>query len=290
VKAESLELELVGIAVDASCAGGSAVGRVDEASEGAAVLLGKRVLVGPYDACGQCEVCRRGGAPVCPLGKARGAIGSRLRAATRWLVTLGDGLDLPVPHAAAVAGDVTTAYTLYARTGLSPREPVVLLGTSPVTRFLVEILRAKAITPVVVIDAGAPDAWRDWLLAKGAAVVSAGESSLVAAVTATIAAQGQGAKPLRLIVAGAADQTALPLAVSLAGPRSTLTVLATPSDAALPARLLAHELTIIGVAGPHSDLVVEAAAMCVRGDIDLAGGVVVGEASDPTRSAVRPVG
>jgi D-arabinose 1-dehydrogenase-like Zn-dependent alcohol dehydrogenase len=287
VKAESLELELAGIAVEASHAGGSAVGRVDEASEGSAVLLGKRVLVGPFDACGQCEVCRRGGAPVCPLGKARGVVGSRLRAATRWLVTLDEGLDLPVPHAAAVAGDVTTAYTLYARTGLTPREPVVLVGTNAITRFLVEILRAKAITPVVIIDANEPAGWRDWLLAKGAAAVSAGASALGAAVTATIAAQGQGAKPLRLI---ATDPAALPVAISLAGPRSTLTVLATVSDIALPARLLAHELAIIGVAGPHPDLVVEAAAMCVRGDIDLAGGVVVGDATDPTRSAVRPAG
>jgi D-arabinose 1-dehydrogenase-like Zn-dependent alcohol dehydrogenase len=287
VNAASLELELVGISVEATATSGSAVGRVDEASEGAAVLLGKRVLVGPFDACGQCEVCRRGGAPVCPLGKARGAIGSRLRAATRWLVTLGDGLDLPVPAAAAVAGDVTTAYTLYARTGLSPREPVVIVGTTAVTRFLVEILRAKAITPVVVVEPSAPPEWRDWLLAKGAAAVSGAEPSLASAITATIAAQGQGAKPLRLI---ATDPAALSIAVSLAGPRSTLTVLATVSDAALPARLLAHELTIVGVAGPHPDLVVEAAAMCVRGEIDLASGVVVGDATDATRSAVRPVG
>lgn len=288
MKAESLELELVGIAVEAVHSSGAAVGRVDEASEGAAVLVGKRVLVGPYDACGQCEVCRRGGAPVCPLGNARGAVGSRLRAATRWLVALGGDLDLPVPAAAAVAGDVTTAYTLYARTGLSPREPVVIVGTSPVTRFLVEILRAKAITPVVVVDRDAPAEWRDWLLAKGAAAVSGGEPSLGAAITATIAAQGQGAKPLRLI---ATDAAALPIAVSLAGPRSTLTVLATGADAMLPASLLARELTIIGVAGPHPDLIVEAAAMCVRGEIDLAGGVVIEHAgaSDPTRSAVRPL-
>lgn len=286
MKAESLELELVGIAVEAVHSSGAAVGRVDEASEGAAVLLGKRVLVGPFDACGQCEVCRRGGAPVCPLGKPRGAVGGRLRAATRWLVTLGGDLDLPVPAAAAVAGDVTTAYTLYARTGLSPREPVVIVGTTPVTRFLVEILRAKAITPVVVVDANASDEWRTWLLAKGAAAVSGGEHSLGAAISATIAAQGQGAKPLRLIVT---DAAALPIAVSLAGPRSTLTVLATGADATVPAGLLARELTIIGVAGPHPDLIVEAAAMCVRGEIDLVGGVIEldGGETDPVRSVVR---
>src|SRR5689334_15324695 len=123
--------------------GGAAVGRVDDASEGSAVLLGKRVLVPPSDPCGQCDVCRRGGAAVCPHAKHRTGVTGRLRVASRWVVTLGDGLDLPVPAAAAVAGDVATAYTLYARTGLSPREPVVIVGDNAITRFLVQILRAK---------------------------------------------------------------------------------------------------------------------------------------------------
>ena len=99
---------LVGIEVEAAQPGGAAVGRVDEADEHSAVLLGKRVLVGALDPCGQCDVCRRGGAPVCPLAKRR-APARRIRASTRWLVTLGDGLELPVPAAAAVAGDVTLA-------------------------------------------------------------------------------------------------------------------------------------------------------------------------------------
>lgn len=288
MKADSSELELVGIAIEAAQPGGAAVGRVDDAPEGAAVLLGKRVLISPRDACGQCEVCRRGGAAVCPLATPRGTVGPRMRAATRWLVALGDGLDLPAPAAAAVAGDVTAAYTLYARTGLSPREPVVIVGTTAVTRFLVEILRAKAITPVLVVDDAAPAGWRDWLLAKGAAVVGTDSSSLAAAVTATISAQGQGAKPLRLI---ATVPAALPLAVSLAGPRATLTVLA-PAGAPVPAldgELLARELTVIGVAAPHPDLVVEAAAMCVKGEIDLAAGVDTGDGADPTRARVTVI-
>lgn len=275
------ELELVGIEVEASQPGGAAVGRVDDAPEGAAVLLGKRVLVGPLDACGQCEVCRRGGAPVCPLATRRESTGARIRAATRWLTTLGDGLDLPLPAAAAVAGDVTTAYTLYARTGLSPRDPVVIVGGNAITRFLVEILRAKAITPVVVCDAD--DAFAQWLLEKGAAVVSARSPSLASAVSAAIAAQGQGAKPLRLVVT---EPAAVPIASMLAGPRSTLTVLAGGELPALSPELYAREVTVIGVAGPHPDLVVEAAAACVKGEIDLAGGVVVDDVPDPTRARV----
>jgi D-arabinose 1-dehydrogenase-like Zn-dependent alcohol dehydrogenase len=289
VKADASELELVGIALEAAQPSGAAVGRVDDAPEGAAVLLGKRVLIAPRDACGQCEVCRRGGAAVCPFATARGDAGRpRLRAATRWLVALGNGLDLPVPAAAAVAGDVTAAYTLYARTGLSPREPVVIVGTTAVTRFLVEILRAKAITPVVVVDDAAPAGWREWLLGKGAAAVGGDAAALAPAVNVTIAAQGQGTKPLRLI---ATDPAALPIALSLAGPRASLTVLAGEGSTIPPlaGELFAREVTVIGVAGPHPDLVVEAAAMCVKGEIDLVAGTDASDGTDPTRARVRTI-
>ena len=276
---EAPKAELVGIAVLAAQPTGAAVGTVDDASEGAAILLGKRVLIGPIDACGQCEVCRRGGAAVCPFAKKREA-GRRMRAMSRWLVALGDGLELPLPAAAAVAGDVATAYTLYARTGLASRDPVVIVGANAVTRFLVEIVRAKGITPTVVVDGAG--AWADWLLGKGAAVVH-GED-VHAAVTAAIAAQGVGARPWRVI---ATEAEAVPRAAALAGPRATLTALVAADAPAVPGDLLAREVTVIGVAGPHPDLVVEAAAMCVKGEIDLEGGVGDG---DPTRAIVQLVG
>jgi threonine dehydrogenase-like Zn-dependent dehydrogenase len=254
-------LEHVGIQVLAAQPSGACVGVVDDAGEGSAVLLGKRVLVPAFDPCGQCDICRRGGAAVCPLGTRRSP-GPRVRASSRWVVALGDGLDLPVPAAAAVAGDVATAYTLYARTGLGPRDPVVITGATAVTRFLVEILRAKGLSPVVVAPRGA---WADWLLAKGCAVVNDADG-----VAAAIAAQGLGTRPLRLIATGEVERAA-----ALAGPRATLTVLA-PAPA-LPQELWSREVTVIGVAGPHPDLIVEAAAMCVKGEIDLVGGVGVGE-------------
>ncbi|HUS33310.1 MAG TPA: alcohol dehydrogenase catalytic domain-containing protein [Kofleriaceae bacterium] len=269
-RTDAANVELVGIAVEASQPSGSAVGIVDDASEGAAVMLGKRVLVGPTDPCGQCEVCRRGGAAVCPHASPRGAVGKRLRVPSRWVVALQDGLELPLPAAAAVAGDVTTAYTLYARTGLGPREPVVVLGENAVARFLVEILRGKGITPTVIVGATSDDAWRSWLLAKGAAVVSGTGDALVASVTGAVSAQGMGNRPWRVI---ATEASVVPHAAQLAGPRATLTVLADHETPALPGDLIAREVTVIGVAGPHPDLIVEAAALCVKGEIDLVGGV-----------------
>lgn len=286
MKPESLALELVGIAVEAAQPSGACVGRVDDASEGAAALLGKRVLIGPLDACGQCEVCRRGGAAVCPLATTRELpVPSRLRVSSRWVVALGDGLMLPVPAAAAVPGDIATAYTLYARTGLSSREPVVVFGVNPVARFVVEILRSKGITPTVIVD-GDPTGWRDWLLGKGAAAVRGDDASLQQTVTAAIAAQGQGARPWRVIVTDARE---LPRAAALAGPRATITVLTSGAVPALPGDVLAREVTVIGVAGPHPDLIVEAAALCVKGDIDLPGGIT-DDGSDPTRAHVVALG
>lgn len=250
------------------------VGRVVLAGD-RAQGLDRRVLVGPIDPCGECDVCRRGGAAVCPLARRRDELGARVVCAGRWLVPLEDGLALPVPAAAAVAGDVALAYTLYARTGAGPREPVVVVGGSPISRFLIEILLAKGIAPTAV---AAPGPWADWLAGKGV-VVASDRASL----TATLAAQSFGTRPWR-VICGA--PVAVPEAVELAGPRSTLTLLASASLPAISGEVLAREVTIIGVAGAHPDLVVEAAAMCVKGEIDLAGGTTI-DATDPLRTRVR---
>ena len=248
------------------------------AQASAQVLSGRRVLFGPIDPCGECEVCRRGGAPVCPLARRRGESGRLVVAAGRWLVALGDGLELPLPAGAAVPGSVAIAYTLYARTGAAPREPVVVVGATPVTRFLIEILLAKGIAPAVVADP-AHTAWIDWLLAKGVTVATTEpHATLVQAFTA----QGLGARPWRVIVTG---PDGVDGGAALAGPRATLTVLA--PAASLPGDLVAREVTVIGVAGAHPDLVVEAAAMCVKGEIDLVGGT--GPTRGPTlRAVVEP--
>jgi D-arabinose 1-dehydrogenase-like Zn-dependent alcohol dehydrogenase len=272
------DAEVVGIEIEASQPNGAAVGRVDDAPETSAMLLGKRVLVGPFDPCGQCDICRRGGVAACAHVRRRSTAGERrVRAQARWLVALDGGLELPAPAAAAVAGDVAVAYTLYARTGLAPRDPVVITGETAVTRFLVEILIAKSIAPTVVAE---PGPFADWLVGKGAVVARDVDS-----VAAALATLGMGARPARVL---ATDPMTLALACSLAGPRATLTVLAERELAPLPGALLAREVVILGVAGAHPDLVVEAAAMCAKGEIDLAGGTTT-DPADHTRAQVRAI-
>ena len=270
----------LGLTILAAQPSGAAVARVDETGERSAALSGRLVLVPAIEPCGQCDVCRRGGAAACPGARRREPLAGRARVSSRWLVPLGDGLDLPVPAAAAAAGDLATAYTLYARTGLGPREPAIVTGATAVARFLVEILIAKSITPTVVADPAHAE-WCTWLRARGVHVAAAGED-VRAAVAEVQAAQGQGARPWRILAT--AD---VAVAASLAGPRATLTVLAPPGVAlpSLPGELLAREVTVIGVAGAHPDLIVEAAAMCARGEVDLGGGVTT-DGADVTRAHV----
>jgi D-arabinose 1-dehydrogenase-like Zn-dependent alcohol dehydrogenase len=279
----------VEIALEAAQVDGAAgVGRVVAAGARAGGLIDRRVLVGPSDPCGECEICRRGGAAVCPLARRHDARGETLIAAARWLVPLGDGLDVPLPAAAAVAGDVATAYTLYARTGIAPREPVVVIGGSPIGRFLIEILLAKGIAPAAIASDGA---WADWLRGKGA-IVAASRAELAE----RFARGDHGARPWRVMCA---DPAACATAAELAGPRATLTVLAPPrhrsersglrdgavGDAVIPGHALAREISVIGVAGPHPDLVVEVAAMCVKAEIDVVAGTSL--AADALRTHVR---
>ena len=258
--------------------GEACVGRVVEAGDRARGLMGLSVLVGTRDACGECEVCRAGGATVCALAKGR-TIAKRTTAMARWIVPLQDGLALPVPAAAAVPGAVALAYTAYARTSVSAADSVVLAGKSPVTRFLVEILRAKGITPTVVLEGDDP-AWLDWVTARGAAIVElATRTDAAAQVRAAIGAQGRGLRPTRVI---ATSGESADLACQLAHRRGTLTLLPTALkglDVGLAATL---EVTVIGVAREHPDLIVEAAAMCAKGEIDLASGTTQG--NDPTRA------
>jgi D-arabinose 1-dehydrogenase-like Zn-dependent alcohol dehydrogenase len=311
---------------------GSATGVVSSASDRASVLVGKRVLVGAIAPCGDCEVCRRGGASACPFaeqhsfapgrgdrnpgarsgtagdaerdrkprlaGARSGAAGdaerdqtpSQLTTSGRWLVALDQGLELPLPAAAAVAGDVAVAYTLYARTGIGPRDPVVIVGATSVARFVVEIIVAKAGTAVALVPPAAPAGWHDWLLAKGVTALRMGtpaddvrtiDPDVRGSILSAFAAQDVPAKPWAVI---AVDDIAQ--AAQLAGPRATLSVLAPNAPGTLPFDLVAREVTIISVANAHPDLIVEAAAMCVKREIDLEGGVTT-TPGDPTRAFVR---
>ncbi|MEZ4362593.1 MAG: alcohol dehydrogenase catalytic domain-containing protein [Kofleriaceae bacterium] len=310
--------------------GFAATGRVVAAGEQALSLLDRVVLVGAVDPCGQCEVCRRGGGAVCPHtqprgGSARGTLAERVTVAARWVVPLDQELGLQalrggdaaddgdvLARTAALAGDAALAYTLYARADLSPRDPVVLLGRTPVTRFLVEVLLAKGLVPTVLVDGAADEhgaAWRTWLAARdaNAVEVTLGEDAALtraeierglARRAASQAAELQAARPWKLLVT---EPRALLLASRLAGPRALLAVLAPPETTAddvssLDPLAWLRELAVLSVTTASPELVLETAALAVRGELDLGAGTAVHELSelapdalaaiDPTRSLV----
>ena len=235
--------------------GSAAVGSVVAAGTRAHTLLGLRVVFGPHVPCGECETCRRGGAVVCPTGRwigrdVAGAFAERVMLPGRWVTALSDGLAVPGPTAALLGADAAKAYALYARAGIGPREPTIVIGDSAVARLLTQILTAKGAPPIVV---------------------AAHHESTLATVHARIAELNWNHRPLRTFVTDVTD-SARQFALALAGPRTMLIFAADGlgTTTAIPVAAFDHELSNHSVVGAHPDQLVEVAALVVRGDVNLA--------------------
>ena len=245
--------------------GVAAVGRVTAVGPAAGEWQDARVLVPTHAPCGECERCRRGGAVLCADGARLGASGpgalaTTVTAAARWLVRLDGALALPGPATAALGGELAFAYALYARAGVGPRDPAIVVGSGPRARLVAEVLHAKGIAPVVATH-------------DAAVIAALGDRATIAALhTAAIedALAGAGVRPRRVIVT---DGAMIDTALRIAGPRATV-VVAADALPALPTLTplelaLCHEVVLTGVAGCHPDLVPELAAMAARGDLAL---------------------
>jgi D-arabinose 1-dehydrogenase-like Zn-dependent alcohol dehydrogenase len=236
------------LALHAEVPGIAGVGRVVACGPDATHLDGKRVAVGAFQACGDCDVCRRAGATVCPAGRtlgvdAPGCAAAEVTARARWVLPLEGPLELPGAHAALVGGEAALAFALYARAGVGPREPAAVVGDGPVAHLALAVLRAKSVEPVHVRTA---DELRDALAGKPAKVL--------------------------------ADDTGAAAALAGAGPRATVAIASLVAPALNGAALsaaLAREVTVIGVRGAHPDLLPEVAALAIRGELDLAGACVL---------------
>jgi threonine dehydrogenase-like Zn-dependent dehydrogenase len=257
-------------------AGAAAIGRIVEAGDAAAGLRDRRALVGPTLGCGECAVCRRAAVAACPrgqtLGRDRdGALAERVLARGRWLCPLDERMPLAPLTGALVAGPAARAYAAYARAGLAPNLPAIVIGRGPVARALARIA-----------------------VARGARVTIAAPDEPADAVAARVAADASGGgDPPTIFDAGEPGGAAL--AHALLAPAATLVLLAGEAPAALDlGALAARQATAIGVAGAHPDLATELAALVVRGELaldDLAQPIAWAElpalpALDPTRAAI----
>jgi threonine dehydrogenase-like Zn-dependent dehydrogenase len=241
IAVEAASLGPRALAERAEVPGLAAVGRVVATGPDARHLDGARVVVGPVQPCGDCDLCRRGAAAVCPAGRTLGVtvpgtLSERVVARARWVLPLGGDLDVPGPTAALLGHEAALAYALYARAGVGPRDPTVVLGDGPVARLLTQILAAKNAAPG---GEGGGDRPRKIFACDG---VDAAEALAIAGPRATVSV----ARPLGTVCISAEDRTE-----GLAA-------------------ALAREVTIIGVAGAHPDLLPELAALVVRGELELA--------------------
>ncbi|MEZ4401676.1 MAG: alcohol dehydrogenase catalytic domain-containing protein [Kofleriaceae bacterium] len=262
--------------------GVAAVGTVTAVGAAADEWLGLRVLVPTVSACGECPRCRSGGPAVCIDGARLGTTGpgalvTHLTASARWLVRLDGALALPGPTTAAIGGDLAMAYGLYARAGVGPRDPVLVLGAGPRARFAALVLAAKGCRPVVATDDAATIA-----AVTDVAAVCAIHTAAIEAALAT----SDRTRPRRVVVTA---PTLVEAALRVAGPRATVVVAADAMTAAAPPleTALAEEVTVVGVAGCHPDLVPELAALVARGDLALADATEVVAVADLAAALTR---
>ncbi len=232
--------------------GGAAVGTVEAAGANAAELAGARVVVGPIDPCGECDVCRRGQNAVCPERVVRGvttdgALCTHVLAAARWVCRIDGDLAVPGPAAALLGREAAVAYAMYAQLGVAPGDAVAVVGDGAIGALVRQIAAARGARLVDLADAAAP-------------------ATCVFETTGAAAGRARAISSL-----GPAPRLAL-VAPSVTG--------AAAIDALPVERIVDTGATIVAVAGAHPDLIPELAAMAVKGEVDLAAAAQVIAAAD----------
>jgi threonine dehydrogenase-like Zn-dependent dehydrogenase len=299
--------------------GGAAVGTVQEAGDSATHLMGKRVLVGPDQGCGECDVCRRAGVVVCPEGArlgrdVDGTLATAVVARARWVCVLeGELAGVPGvdgPAAALIAREAAWAHAMFARAGVAPGEPVFIVGKGVVARFLCQIAAARGVRPMLVVpqDAGDASAGASWVASLGGVAVpvprapgttelAADREALRAAATQAAASCGHGKRPWYIFETSATGQGRA-VAMSLAGPGARLTMLASAAIARPTEKPVQHDGAdrvldldgvMLGVAGAHPDLLPEVAALVIRGELDVAGAAEIAAVAAITPGQVDEV-
>jgi threonine dehydrogenase-like Zn-dependent dehydrogenase len=242
--------------------GGAAVGRVIETGEAARDELGRRVLVGPLDACGECDACRRGRLAACPalvrLGVDRdGALASRVISRRRWTCALAGPLEgaVPGPAAAALAREAPLAYALLARAGVAPGEITIWIGDGAIARYGAALARSRG---AHAITASADDA--DDTIAARAAEATTAQPACTWRIFETTGTAAGRARAVSLASSGG-------MICAIAGEH------ATDRSSLAATAALDRDAVIAGVSDAHPDLVPEVAALAAKGDFDPADGI-----------------
>jgi 6-hydroxycyclohex-1-ene-1-carbonyl-CoA dehydrogenase len=135
-------------------------GRVVAAGEGAQAWLGKAVIVPAVLPCGECDLCKRGLAPICrkqkmPGNDIQGGFASHIVVPGRGLCEVDDErlarAGLTLADVSIVADALTTPYQAVRRADVTPGSLAVVVGAGGVGGYCVQIAAAFG-AKVVAID------------------------------------------------------------------------------------------------------------------------------------------
>ena len=178
-------------------------GRVAAAGAGAERWVGKAVIVPAVLPCGECDLCRRGLAPICraqkmPGNDIQGGFASHIVVPGRGLCEVDEArlarAGLTLAEVSIVADALTTPYQAVRRAGVAPGSLAIVVGAGGVGGYCVQVARAYG-AKVVAIDVD--QAKLTAIAAHGADLTIDARSHGGKATKAAIAAfaKAQGLKP-----------------------------------------------------------------------------------------------
>ena len=135
-------------------------GHVVAAGTGAEAWLGKAVIVPAVLPCGECDLCRRGLAPICrgqkmPGNDVQGGFATHVVVPGRGLCAVDEArlarAGLTLAEVSIVADALTTPYQAVRRAGAAPGALAIVVGAGGVGGYCVQIARAFG-AQVVAID------------------------------------------------------------------------------------------------------------------------------------------
>jgi 6-hydroxycyclohex-1-ene-1-carbonyl-CoA dehydrogenase len=169
-------------------------GSVVAAGAGAEDWLGRTVIVPAVLPCGQCDLCRRGLAPICraqkmPGNDVHGGFASHVVVPARGLCDVDPtrlaAAGLTLPQVSIVADALTTPYQAVRRAEVRPGDLAIVVGAGGVGSYCVQVARAFGAT-VVAIDVD--DAKLEAIAPHGAALTLNARSQDAKALKGAIAA------------------------------------------------------------------------------------------------------
>jgi 6-hydroxycyclohex-1-ene-1-carbonyl-CoA dehydrogenase len=138
-------------------------GQVVAAGAGAQAWLGKAVIIPAVLPCGECDLCRRGLAPICrrqkmPGNDVQGGFATHVVVPGRGLCAVDEErlarAGLTLAEVSIVADALTTPYQAVRRAGVAPGALAIVVGAGGVGGYCVQIARAFG-AAVVAIDVDA---------------------------------------------------------------------------------------------------------------------------------------